>query len=178
VLPGFRPLRLDLYQPPGAPGSHPLVVFIPRRRLDVGTHATFRRLRGLPGVLASLAGERIRGSPRWSIGSAAKPRFRRPSRTSKRRSAGCALARLNMASIGRRGRLGRLGGRTTRGSRSNELRCGRTAACDRAATERRARERPSGGSEGIPQRGRRRLQRPAAAQCPGPKTANRIASRV
>src|ERR1700716_3802501 len=28
VQPGFRPLRLDLYLPPGAPGSHPLVVFI------------------------------------------------------------------------------------------------------------------------------------------------------
>jgi len=28
-----------------------------------------------PGVLASLCGERIRWSPRWSIGSAAKPRF-------------------------------------------------------------------------------------------------------
>ena len=55
VLPGFRPLRLDLYQPPGAPGSHPLVVFIHGGGWMSGHTRHSGAFEDWPGVLASLA---------------------------------------------------------------------------------------------------------------------------
>jgi acetyl esterase/lipase len=55
VLPGFRPLRLDLYEPPGAPGSHPLVVFIHGGGWMSGHTRHSGAFEDWPGVLASLA---------------------------------------------------------------------------------------------------------------------------
>lgn len=55
VLPGFRPLRLDLYEPPGAPGSHPLVVFIHGGGWMSGHTRHSGAFENWPGVLASLA---------------------------------------------------------------------------------------------------------------------------
>jgi len=54
VLPGFRPLRLDLYQPSGAPGSHPLVVFIHGGGWMSGHTRHSGAFEDWPGVLASL----------------------------------------------------------------------------------------------------------------------------
>jgi para-nitrobenzyl esterase len=55
VQPGFRPLRLDLYVPPGAPGSHPLVVFIHGGGWVSGHTRHSGAFEDWPGVLASLA---------------------------------------------------------------------------------------------------------------------------
>ena len=55
VLPGFRPLRLDLYEPPGAPGSHPLVVFIHGGGWMSGHTRHSGAFEDWPAVLASLA---------------------------------------------------------------------------------------------------------------------------
>ena len=55
VLPGFRPLRLDLYEPPGAAGSHPLVVFIHGGGWMSGHTRHSGAFEDWPGVLASLA---------------------------------------------------------------------------------------------------------------------------
>jgi acetyl esterase/lipase len=56
VLPGFRPLRLDLYEPPGPPsGSHPLVVFIHGGGWMSGHTRHSGAFEDWPGVLASLA---------------------------------------------------------------------------------------------------------------------------
>ena len=55
ALPGFRPLRLDLYQPPGAPGSHPLVVFLHGGGWMSGHTRHSGAFEDWPGVLASLA---------------------------------------------------------------------------------------------------------------------------
>jgi acetyl esterase/lipase len=55
VQPGFRPLRLDLYLPPGAPGSHPLVVFIHGGGWVSGHTRHSGAFEDWPGVLASLA---------------------------------------------------------------------------------------------------------------------------
>ena len=58
VLPGFRPLRLDLYEPPGAPGSHPLVVFIHGGGWMSGHTRHSGAFEDWPAVLASLAAKR------------------------------------------------------------------------------------------------------------------------
>jgi acetyl esterase/lipase len=55
VVPGFRPLRLDLYEPPGAPGSHALVVFIHGGGWMSGHTRHSGAFEDWPGVLASLA---------------------------------------------------------------------------------------------------------------------------
>ena len=56
VLPGFRPLRLDLYEPPGPQsGSHPLVVFIHGGGWMSGHTRHSGAFEDWPGVLASLA---------------------------------------------------------------------------------------------------------------------------
>jgi acetyl esterase/lipase len=56
VLPGFRPLRLDLYEPPGSSsGSHPLVVFIHGGGWMSGHTRHSGAFEDWPGVLASLA---------------------------------------------------------------------------------------------------------------------------
>lgn len=55
VLPGFRPLRLDLYEPPGALGSHPLVVFIHGGGWMSGHTRHSGAFEDWPAVLASLA---------------------------------------------------------------------------------------------------------------------------
>ena len=58
VLPGFRPLRLDLYEPPGASGSHPLVVFIHGGGWMSGHTRHSGAFEDWPAVLASLAAKR------------------------------------------------------------------------------------------------------------------------
>jgi acetyl esterase/lipase len=55
VQPGFRPLRLDVYVPPGSPGSHPLVVFIHGGGWVSGHTRHSGAFQDWPGVLASLA---------------------------------------------------------------------------------------------------------------------------
>jgi len=55
VLPGFRPLRLDLYEPTGKPGSHPLVVFIHGGGWLSGHTRHSGAFENWPEVLASLA---------------------------------------------------------------------------------------------------------------------------
>jgi acetyl esterase/lipase len=55
VLPGFRPLRLDLYQPMGLSGFHPLVIFIHGGGWMSGHTRHSGAFEDWPGVLASLA---------------------------------------------------------------------------------------------------------------------------
>jgi acetyl esterase/lipase len=55
VVPGFRPLRLDLYEPAGQSGSHPLVVFIHGGGWVSGHTRHSGAFENWPGVLASLA---------------------------------------------------------------------------------------------------------------------------
>jgi len=54
-LPGFRPLHLDLYEPPGKAGSHPLVIFIHGGGWVSGHTRHSGAFENWPGVLASLA---------------------------------------------------------------------------------------------------------------------------
>ena len=57
VLPGFRPLHLDLYQPPGGAGSarHPFVVYVHGGGWMSGQTRQSGAFSNWPGVLASLA---------------------------------------------------------------------------------------------------------------------------
>ena len=55
VVPGFRPLRLDLYEPAGKSGSHGLVVFIHGGGWVSGHTRHSGAFENWPGVLASLA---------------------------------------------------------------------------------------------------------------------------
>ncbi|MBV8805077.1 MAG: alpha/beta hydrolase [Sinobacteraceae bacterium] len=55
VLPGFRPLRLDLYEPPSGSGPHPLVVYIHGGGWMSGHARHSGAFENWPDVLASLA---------------------------------------------------------------------------------------------------------------------------
>jgi acetyl esterase/lipase len=55
VVPGFRPLRLDLYEPQGKGRAHPLVVFIHGGGWVSGHTRHSGAFENWPGVLASLA---------------------------------------------------------------------------------------------------------------------------
>jgi acetyl esterase/lipase len=53
--PGFRPLRLDLYRPAGAPGPRPLVLFVHAGAWHTGDRRNLGAYENWPGVLAALA---------------------------------------------------------------------------------------------------------------------------
>ena len=80
VLPGFRPLRLDLYEPTGKSGSRPLVVFIHGGGWLSGHTRHSGAFENWPAVLASLAAKGRTTGPVPEAPASTTPRMPDPAR--------------------------------------------------------------------------------------------------